>query len=139
MILKGKKALVTGATGGLGRQICFSLAFAGCKVYATGTNAAKLDELRFLINSIHDACLGTYELDLTDEKSIKKTCSDLKVDILINCAGTFGSDEQDPSFAFTGTSNISKQGVPINIVYGETLIGSNTISANVDSAQVVNS
>jgi len=48
-------------------------------------------------------------------------------------------DEQDPSFAFTGTSNISKQGVPINIVYGETLIGSNTISANVDSAQVVNS
>jgi len=48
-------------------------------------------------------------------------------------------DEQDPSFVFTGTSNISKQGVPINIVYGETLIGSNTISANVDSAQVVNS
>ena len=48
-------------------------------------------------------------------------------------------DEQDPSFVFTGTSNISKQGVPINIVYGETLIGSNTISANIDSAQVVNS
>mgnify|MGYP003153553133 FL=1 len=89
MILKGKKALVTGATGGLGRQICFSLAFAGCKVYATGTNTAKLDELKFLINSIHGACLGTYELDLTDEKSIKKTCSDLKVDILINCAGVF--------------------------------------------------
>jgi predicted phage tail protein len=49
-----------------------------------------------------------------------------------------GADEQDPSFTFDGTTNISKQGVPINIVYGETLIGTNTISANVDTLQVVN-
>jgi len=47
-------------------------------------------------------------------------------------------DEQDPSFTFTGTTNISKQGVPINIVYGETLIGTNTISADVDTLQVIN-
>ena len=45
------------------------------------------------------------------------------------------SVEQDPSFIFNGTANISKQGVPINIVYGELLIGSNTISANIDSEQ----
>ena len=50
-----------------------------------------------------------------------------------------GADEQDPSFIFDGATNISKQGVPINVVYGETLIGSNTISANVDTLQVVNS
>jgi len=49
---------------------------------------------------------------------------------------SFG-DEQDPSFIFTGTANISKQGVPINIVYGEMLIGTNTVSANVDTLQVV--
>ena len=47
-------------------------------------------------------------------------------------------DEQDPSFIFNGTANISKQGVPINVVYGETLIGTNTISANIDTLQVVN-
>tara|TARA_Y100001937_G_scaffold81497_1_gene110204 strand:+ start:1506 stop:2021 length:516 start_codon:yes stop_codon:yes gene_type:complete len=47
-------------------------------------------------------------------------------------------DEQDPSFTFTGTTNISKQGVPINIVYGETLIGTNTVSADVDTLQVIN-
>ena len=52
---------------------------------------------------------------------------------------TFGGDEQDPSFTFNGTTNIAKQGVPINIVYGETLIGTNTISANIDTLQVVNS
>ena len=51
---------------------------------------------------------------------------------------TFGGDEQDPSFTFDGTTNIAKQGVPINIVYGETLIGTNTISANIDTLQVVN-
>tara|TARA_R100000781_G_C4045578_1_gene115567 strand:+ start:56 stop:631 length:576 start_codon:yes stop_codon:yes gene_type:complete len=50
-----------------------------------------------------------------------------------------GTDEQDPSFTFDGTNNISKQGVPINIVFGETLIGTNTISANIDTLQVVNS
>ena len=51
---------------------------------------------------------------------------------------TFGGDEQDPSFTFDGTTNIAIQGVPINIVYGETLIGTNTISANIDTLQVVN-
>ncbi len=45
------------------------------------------------------------------------------------------SHEQDPSFIFNGTANISKQGVPINILYGELLVGSNTISANVDTDQ----
>ena len=50
---------------------------------------------------------------------------------------TFG-EEQDPNFTFTGTANIAKQGVPINIVYGETLIGTNTVSANIDTEQVVN-
>ena len=50
---------------------------------------------------------------------------------------TFGSDEQDPSFIFTGQANVSKSGIPINITYGEMLIGTNTISANVDTLQVV--
>ena len=51
---------------------------------------------------------------------------------------TFSADEQDPSFLFTGQANISKQGVPINIVYGEALVGTNTIGASVDTLQVVN-
>ena len=48
------------------------------------------------------------------------------------------SQEQDPSFIFNGTANISKQGVPINILYGELLVGSNTISANIDTHQKQN-
>ena len=48
-------------------------------------------------------------------------------------------DPQDPSFVFSGLLNNSKQGVPINIVYGETLIGSTVVSSTIDTFQVVNS
>ena len=47
-------------------------------------------------------------------------------------------DPDDPSFVFTGLLNNSKQGVPINIIYGETLIGSTVVSSSVDTFQVVN-
>lgn len=47
-------------------------------------------------------------------------------------------DPQDPSYAFTGLLNNTKQGVPINIVYGEVLVGSTLVSSSVDTFQVVN-
>jgi len=47
-------------------------------------------------------------------------------------------DPQDPSYVFTGLLNNTKQGVPINIIYGETLIGSTVVSSSVDTFQVVN-
>lgn len=46
-------------------------------------------------------------------------------------------DPNDPSFSFTGLLNNSKQGVPINIAYGEILIGSTLVSSSVDTFQVV--
>jgi predicted phage tail protein len=48
-------------------------------------------------------------------------------------------DPQDPSYTFTGLLNNTKQGVPINIIYGETLVGSTVVSSSVDTFQVVNS
>ena len=44
-------------------------------------------------------------------------------------------DPQDPSYIFTGLLNNSKQGVPINIVYGEIIIGSTVVSSSIDSFQ----
>lgn len=46
--------------------------------------------------------------------------------------------EQDPrkSFSFSGIQNTSRQGVPVPIVYGETLVGSVTISAGIDTVRV---
>ena len=45
---------------------------------------------------------------------------------------------KDPrkSYSFSGVQNVSRQGVPVPIVYGETLVGSVVISAGVDTVQV---
>ena len=51
-----------------------------------------------------------------------------------------GPDTQnDPrkSYSFSGIQNTSRQGVPVPIIYGETIVGSVTISAGIDTVQVV--
>ena len=51
-----------------------------------------------------------------------------------------GADSQDDarkSYSFSGIQNTSRQGLPVPIVYGETLVGSIVISAGIDIAQVV--
>ena len=47
-------------------------------------------------------------------------------------------DEGDPrkSFSFSGIQNTNRAGVPVPVVYGETLTGSVVISAGVDIVQV---
>lgn len=50
-------------------------------------------------------------------------------------------NEEDPSdprksFSFSGIQNTSRQGVPVPIIYGETLVGSVVISAGTDIVQV---
>jgi predicted phage tail protein len=50
-----------------------------------------------------------------------------------------GPDTQnDPrkSYSFSGIQNTSRQGVPVPIVYGETIVGSVVISAGIDTVQV---
>ena len=52
-----------------------------------------------------------------------------------------GMDEFDSAalasnYSFTGLTNISRAGVPVNLVYGEILTGSITISNGVDTVQV---
>ena len=52
-----------------------------------------------------------------------------------------GEDSLDPSalasnYSFTGLTNISNAGVPVNLVYGEILVGSIVVSNGVDTVQV---
>ena len=51
---------------------------------------------------------------------------------------TTSKDEGDPrkSFSFSGIQNVSRAGVPVPVVYGETLVGSVVISAGIDIVQV---
>lgn len=48
------------------------------------------------------------------------------------------SNSQDPrkSFYFNGIQQTSRQGVPIPVVYGETVVGSVVISSGIDTVQV---
>jgi predicted phage tail protein len=51
-----------------------------------------------------------------------------------------GADTQDDprkSYSFSGIQNVSRAGVPVPIVYGETVVGSVVISAGIDTVQVV--
>lgn len=52
--------------------------------------------------------------------------------------GAGSNTDQDPrkSFNFSGIQQTSRQGVPVPIVYGETLVGSVVISVGTDTEQV---
>ena len=52
-----------------------------------------------------------------------------------------GMDRLDPAalasnYSFTGLSNISQAGVPVNLVFGEIMVGSITVSNGIDTVQV---
>ena len=52
-----------------------------------------------------------------------------------------GQSSQDPAalasnYSFTGLTNVSNAGVPVNLVYGEILVGSIVVSNGVDTVQV---
>ena len=57
---------------------------------------------------------------------------------LLTPTPTTSQDEGDPrkSFSFSGIQNVSRAGVPVPVVYGETLTGSVVISAGIDIVQV---
>lgn len=80
--LKGRKALVLGASRGLGRAIAAALAAEGATVYAAARNAEKAD--------LADGIIPV-TLDLSDRNSVdaltKRLISEGGVDILVNNSG----------------------------------------------------
>ena len=57
---------------------------------------------------------------------------------LLTPTPTISKDEGDPrkSFSFSGIQNTNRAGVPVPVVYGETLVGSVVISAGIDIVKV---
>jgi predicted phage tail protein len=51
--------------------------------------------------------------------------------------GNNSQDDPRKSYSFSGIQQTSRQGVPVPIVYGETIVGSVVISASIDTEQVV--
>lgn len=89
-IFSGKTALVTGASGGLGREICLQLAASGCNVHVLGRNKEKISNLVSTLTEQKVEVFSTV-VDFTEsfEEKVKHISEQRSYDILINCAGIF--------------------------------------------------
>ena len=86
--LKGKTALITGATKGLGRGAAQAIAEAGGDVIAIGRNQSELNSLAKIIKK-SKVKYTSFNCDVNDYNKIKKFITKLKkLDILVNNAGT---------------------------------------------------
>ena len=87
--LTGKRALVTGASGGIGREIAKALAGAGARVALSGTRVAALEETKALLGGGDHPILPC---NLSDLAAVDKLIPEAEaalggIDILVNNAG----------------------------------------------------
>ena len=90
-LLPGRVAVVTGATGGIGRAICRSLAHAGCRVAVVFRQ--KQAEAETLASALPGSDHTAFQADVTRSDSLDNLSRALAsrygtVDVLVNCAGT---------------------------------------------------
>jgi NAD(P)-dependent dehydrogenase (short-subunit alcohol dehydrogenase family) len=86
--LRGRKALITGASKGIGRACAEVLAEEGCDVVLVSRTEADLETVRAKIAGEHNVSVRYYALDLSDSKNVDTLaaeCAD--TDILVNNAG----------------------------------------------------
>lgn len=88
---RGKIAIVTGATSGIGEATALKLATAGYDLILTGRRAERLEALAERIRAQHRHCLAL-PFDVRDEEAVKQNLGNLpepwnNIDLLINNAG----------------------------------------------------
>jgi NAD(P)-dependent dehydrogenase (short-subunit alcohol dehydrogenase family) len=86
--LKGRSALITGGSRGIGEAVAHALASEGCRVTITATDAEKLGSVADAIRTRHGTTVTTHVFDLSKQENIK-ALADVAgdCDILVNNAG----------------------------------------------------
>jgi NADP-dependent 3-hydroxy acid dehydrogenase YdfG len=85
--LKGRGALVTGASAGIGRATALTLAREGAAIFATGRRRAELDALVAEIRA-HGGTASAVAGDLDDAAFVRRLGEEAgDADILVNNAG----------------------------------------------------
>src|SRR6516225_3276151 len=86
--LRGRKALVTGASKGIGRACAEALAEEGCDVVLVSRTAADLEAARAAIVAKHNVAVRFYPLDLSDSRNVDRLAAECaETDLLVNNAG----------------------------------------------------
>ena len=100
--LRGKTAVVTGATSGIGYATAQRLLSESCNVIIAGRNEEKLKGSISTLKLDGDVKLDYIILDSLDAKSLKqrveKVFENRTVDIWVNCAGIFKKTDRDRKF-----------------------------------------
>jgi len=94
--LSGKNCLVTGASGGIGKEIAKLLVENNCNIILTGKTKDKLEKLNNELKLINqnNVKIDFFPADISKIEDIRKLISFVNnsfssIDILINCAGVF--------------------------------------------------
>ncbi len=86
--LKGKLALITGASRGIGRAVAEALGAEGCDLVLTSRTAADLDAAKAAIEKQRKVSVHTIAADLSESSTVARLAKDFPaIDILINNAG----------------------------------------------------
>jgi len=90
--LRNQKAIVTGASKGIGRSIAFQLAEYGCDLFLLSRSQNALDEVRDAILTQFNTKVESYATDISKHESVNKTFTNIisktnRIDILVNNAG----------------------------------------------------
>lgn len=90
-LLKGKTALITGGSGGIGFAIAKKLHECGCKVILAGTNPQKLESSCEKLQGSKWIVINQEEIDTFTDKITEAVGFFQKIDILVCSAGTHTS------------------------------------------------
>lgn len=109
--LKGKKVAITGATGGIGEELCKFLAYLGAELVLLNRSEEKTEKLiESLKIEFPDVNCSFLKLDLEDKNSVDFVVSNLKnncPDVLIHNAGAYCIPRKTTSFGFNNIFTIN--------------------------------